>query len=338
MKFQLRLPIAGGQTSPDFIEETARDAESLGYDAVQVADRMMWTVDHNRTYFIGQGSMEAVEENPEPNVYEPLATLSFVAGVTKKVRLVTSALVLPFRNPVVLAKEAATLDVLSHGRLILGVGVAGGVFGQAVANVMNVPFAARGRMADEYIRAMREIWSKPSASFHGKYVKFNDAVIFPKPTQKPGPPIWIAGSTERAMRRVAELGDGWHPTYASASEIRNGVTRLNEEMKKRDAASRKIDIGPTLFISLAKTTEEAEAISKRTLAILSRGVVFPDYFKALEEAKRRNLIGSADDVHRGIEEYQKAGADYIGLKFIYRTNGEFRKMVESFASEIMPSF
>src|SRR3989304_4390958 len=140
---------------------------------------------------------------------EPLTLMSYRAAATKKIRLGTSVLIVPYRNPLVAAKMLATLDVLSGGRIILGAGV--GWLPEGVAALGAPPFGERGRVTDEYIRLMRECWTKDRIDFQGAYYRVSDIVFLPKPVQKPAIPIWIGGHTEGALRRAGELGDGWHP-------------------------------------------------------------------------------------------------------------------------------
>ena len=156
-------------------------------------------------------------------IYDPLVTLAVAAGATSRVRLGTTVLIVPYRNPVVTAKMVSTLDALSGGRVILGVG-AGWLAEESAA--LGVPFAERGPMTDEYLAAMRELWTSPAPSFAGKYTQFGGLQFEPKPVQKPHPPIWVGGHGRASLRRAAEIGAAWHPINRSADELRAGRDEL----------------------------------------------------------------------------------------------------------------
>ncbi len=164
------------------------------------------------------------------NTYDPLTVLTFVAAHTQKLRLGTSVLVASYRSPVVVAKMGSTLDVLSGGRLILGVG-AGWSADEFTA--VNQRITERNEQTDEFLRALHELWTKEEPCFEGRYYRISRSIFLPKPLQKPRPPIWIGGNTKRALRRAAELGDGWHPTNRlSPSELAEGMKYLRDLAQK----------------------------------------------------------------------------------------------------------
>ena len=178
--------------------------------------------------------------------YDPMTILSYVAAITKRVRLGTSVLVLPYHNPVRLAKTAATLDVVSGGRLTLGVGV--GVIEQEL-DAMNSPFAERGAISDETIAIMKELWTKEDPAYKGKYHRFSGMKFTPKPAQKPHIPLLIGGISNAAIRRAVRVGDGWHSTTISPEELSGRLRYLSEraEAAGRDVSeipvSVRLDIG-----------------------------------------------------------------------------------------------
>ena len=143
-----------------------------------------------------------------------------VAGATSRVRLGTTVLIVPYRNAVVTAKMVSSLDALSGGRVVLGIG-AGWVAEESA--MLGVPFAERGPMTDEYLAAMRELWTSPAPSFAGKYTQFSGLHFEPKPVQKPHPPIWVGGHGRASLRRAAEIGAAWHPINRSPEELRAGA-------------------------------------------------------------------------------------------------------------------
>ena len=179
-------------------------AEELGYDSV-------WVMDHlfNNGYI-----RERLDDKP---YYHPLATLTYLSATTSRVLLGTSVLVLPYHNPVELAKYTATLDQMSGGRVALGVGV-GAMTEEFEA--LNIPMSERASLTNECIRVMRELWENPAPSYHSRRWNFDDLRFSPKPVQRPHIPLWIGGASPGALRRAARMGDGWHPSGVSPEEYR----------------------------------------------------------------------------------------------------------------------
>src|SRR5574342_717198 len=205
MNFGLHLPASrSGVTSGDLIRFVQR-AESLGFYCITVADHVIIPKNISVAYpYTIDGKYPGTGYH-----LETLTTMSFLAGATKRIRFVTSVMIAPYRNPVITAKMLASLDVLSGGRVIVGLGV--GWMKEEFENLNAPPFAERGKVTDEYIQAFRELWRSDNPSFHGQYCNFSDIVFVPKPVQKPAIPIWIGGHSRQAIRRAARLGDGWHP-------------------------------------------------------------------------------------------------------------------------------
>jgi probable F420-dependent oxidoreductase len=239
----------------------ASRAEELGFDSVWV---------HDHVFNVGH-VFDRIGGKP---YYEPLTILSFVAARTRRVRLGTSVLVLPYHNPIRLAKTAATLDVLSGGRLILGVGV--GLIEKEI-RAMGSPFAERGAFTDEAIAVMRSLWTEDEPSFDGKYSRFAGMKFSPKPRQKPAIPVVIGGVSRAAIRRAARLGDGWQPLGLSPEALGQGITALREEARAcgRDVSKIPISIAMSLATSrlgrYALGTEPSEIV-KNARAYASLGV------------------------------------------------------------------
>jgi probable F420-dependent oxidoreductase len=211
MKFGIALPNYGPEAKPENLISIAKLAEHLGYESI-------WATDHVLP--------SSLFESPYNHIYEPLTVLSFLAAITENVMLGTSVLVLPLRNPAVVAKTVASLDSLSRGRVILGIGVGGGEDDRLEFQHVGTNFSDRGKRTNEYIKAIRELWCSTEPRFAGKYVNFVDAAASPKPLQPGGPPIWIGGKSDAALSRAAALGDGWHPNYIGAEELKCGLSKL----------------------------------------------------------------------------------------------------------------
>jgi probable F420-dependent oxidoreductase len=167
--------------------------------------------------------MAADQPEPYGTILEAIVTMTYVAAVTERVRLGTSVIVLPQREPVLVAKQAATLDVLSHGRLILGIGAG---WNEREFGFLGASFGDRGRRLDEYIQALRALWSTPDARFAGQFVRFEDTSFRPQPVQPGGPPIWLGGGSRAALRRAATLCDGWHAVGTTVEEFAAGMATI----------------------------------------------------------------------------------------------------------------
>lgn len=217
MKFGIVLFNKGPLASGENMVHMAQRAEALGFDHAVVTEHLAIPKregenDQYRSAKPSQQGIQAVQRKGWEalrNYHEPLLTLMHLAGQTKRIRLGTSVMILPYRNPLVTAKMLATLDVLSGGRIFCGIG-AGWWQDEFAALGLADHFSNRGPRTDEYLRIFRTLWSDENASFHGRFHQFDDLEFSPKPLQQPLP-IWVGGNSQRAMRRAAELGDRWHP-------------------------------------------------------------------------------------------------------------------------------
>ena len=219
MQFGIWIPNCRHLATAEIIRRTAVRAEQLGYDSVWVSDHVVVP--------------NANVERFGAAIYDPLITLAVAAGATSRVQLGTTVLIVPYRNPVVTAKMVSSLDALSGGRFVLGIG-AGWL--EEESTMLGVPFAERGPMTDEYLAAMRELWTSPSPSFAGRYTQFSGLHFEPKPVQKPHPPIWVGGHGRGSLRRAAEIGAAWHPINRSAEEIRSARAELKQLCQARGRA------------------------------------------------------------------------------------------------------
>ena len=209
MKFGVWIPNCRHLATPAIIRSSAVRAEQLGYDSVWVSDHVV--VPNANIVNFGE------------TIFDPLVTLGVLAGATSRVQLGTTVLIVPYRNAVVTAKMVSSLDALSGGRVVLGIG-AGWVAAESA--MLGVPFAERGPMTDEYLEAMQELWTKKAPSFAGKYTQFSGLTFEPKPVQKPHPPIWVGGHSRAALRRTAQFGAAWHPINRSPEELRAGMVEI----------------------------------------------------------------------------------------------------------------
>jgi probable F420-dependent oxidoreductase len=285
MNFGLHLPASSsGVTSGDLIRFVQR-AESLGFYCITVADHVIIPKNLTVAYpYTSDGKYPGTGYH-----LETLTTMSFLAGASERIRFVTSVMIAPYRNPVITAKMLASLDVLSGGRVIVGLGV--GWMKEEFENLNAPPFAERGKITDEYIQAFRELWRSDNPSFHGRYCNFSDIVFVPKPVQKPTIPIWIGGHSRQAIRRAACLGDGWHPI--------GGVPTIPLEPED-------------MVRDLETLAAYAEKIGRnpKDIRVALKGSLF-DREKQSKPGKRRRFIGTAEEVTADIQEYRSVGVDTL---------------------------
>jgi probable F420-dependent oxidoreductase len=201
------LPSRGPLARVEVVTRLARAADALGYSVVSISDHVVLPTRSSAPYpYDHSGAFPGGAQQP---FIEPIPFAAWILSATRRIRVAISVLVIPYRNPVVTAKQLATIDVLSGGRLTVGVGV--GWWPEEFEALGAPPFAERGAVTDEYIRLMKTLWTDDDPRFDGKYYRVSDVTMLPKPVQKPHPPIWVGGHTEPALRRTAGLGDAWHP-------------------------------------------------------------------------------------------------------------------------------
>jgi len=332
MEFGVRLPNSGPLASADSILSSAAEAESLGFDSVWVHDHITWGTEQHRGH-LSSGSAEALTSAQLPNFYESHTTLAVLAGATKRVKLGVAVIILPLRNPVVFAKQAAVLDVLSGGRILLGVAPGAPKITEPEFAAVGVDYHKRGRITDDYLKAMQAIWTQSLATYDGEYISFKEAQMFPKPLQKPWPPILIGGGerglSPRALRRVLEVGNGWIPAYLTESELEEGIKQLHKGAKEAGRGNEKFIVGLEMFLGIGSS--DSEAIGANSASLTKN-------FSSVEEGVERSLIGTTRTIADKLERYEKTGLDYFEFKFIYSTIKDFHRMMEVFASEVMPSF
>jgi probable F420-dependent oxidoreductase len=227
VKYGVALPNYGGLATAANLVRIARHADAVGVDSVWVSDHVIIpsAVESIYPYDRAAAPRAANLRNLEC-VYDALTTLAFIAGAAARVRLGVSVYVLPIRNPIVTAKTVATLDALSNGRVIFAVG--SGWLAEEFA-VLQTPFADRGARTDEYIRLCQACWTDDEVRFEGRFYRTETFRCAPKPVQKPYPPLWIGGNGERALRRAARLGDGWHPIDLDPADMHAKITSLRTQ-------------------------------------------------------------------------------------------------------------
>ena len=213
-QYSFRLPNAdylGFPATTEAIVKTAVKAEELGFDALFVNDHVI--VD------------DSPRSEPWRNVYDPLMVLSYVAARTSKILLGTSVLIMPYRNPIVTAKMIATLDQMSGGRAIAGIGAG---WSEAEYDALGVPYHERGARTNEYLRLWKACWEPGPTTFQGRFFSFDAMHVNPKPLQQPHPPIWIGGSGQPSLRRAARHAEVWQPTPTSLPDLKANQAYLHD--------------------------------------------------------------------------------------------------------------
>jgi probable F420-dependent oxidoreductase len=214
MKFGIAFANTAGWADPAGAIEAAQLAEAAGFESMWTVEHVIFPDNYSSAYpYSPTGKMPAAASTPIP---DPLVWLAYIAAATKTLRLATGILILPERNPLVLAKEVATLDHLSGGRVELGIGVG---WLKEEFDALGIPWEARGARTDEYIEVLRALWSTDHASYHGRFADFENASSNPKPVQG-NVPIVIGGHSKAAAVRAGRYGDGFFPGKGSVAELR----------------------------------------------------------------------------------------------------------------------
>ncbi len=212
MKVGVNLINFGPGAEPKALARWARVVEDLGYHLLMTSDHIAITPDVAGRY-------------PAP-FYEPFSMLGWLAGITSRIELGTTVIIVPYRHPLETARATAVVDRLCGGRFIFGVGVG---WAKQEFEAIGVPFDKRGAMTNDYLQAIKACWTQDIASYQGRFVSFHDIHTAPRPVQKPGPPIWVGGSSDAALRRAVLLGDAWHPIRSRVDWLRDtGMPKLRE--------------------------------------------------------------------------------------------------------------
>jgi probable F420-dependent oxidoreductase len=307
--FGLHLPASSAGVKSEDLIRFVQQAEALGFYCVTVADHVIVPKNISIPYpYTVDGKYPGTGYH-----LETLITMSFLAGATQRIRFLTSVMIAPYRNPVITAKMLASLDVLSQGRVIVGLGV--GWMKEEFDNLKAPSFNERGRVTDEYIKAFRELWTKDNPSFNGKHCSFSDIIFLPKPVQKPTIPIWIGGHSKQALRRAGELGDGWHPI--------GGVPTIPLEPQ---------DVARDLEI-LAGYAQKAGRNPKE-ICVALKGSLF-DREKQIAPGKRRRFLGNAEEIASDIRDYRQVGVTTLIFDVRRPTPTETLERMEWMAKEVI---
>ena len=295
MKYGVCIPHYGRPIDTQGLTEMAIKAEEMGYDSV-------WVTDHIIVPHVIPDRPDIVYRH---NMLEPLSLLTHLGAVTSRVNIGTSVVILPYRNPVILAKMIATADVLSQGRVIFGAAV-GWMEGEFQA--LNAPFANRGQVSNEYLRLLKELWTSPTPTFEGEHFHISDVTVSPMPVQKPHPPVWIGGSSRRGVRRAVEFGDYWHPSQMGPKELAK-----NAEYMRQYSASVGRESPPNLSF---------------------RGTL--NFTSITNGDQRPPLHGATGDIIADLEQFAEAGVDHAVMEISGETYADKFRSMERFLTEVKP--
>jgi probable F420-dependent oxidoreductase len=334
MKFGVGLPTCtAGMMYPtpfataEQVVDIALEAEQLGY--YEVAGN-----DHLTTQQYVRDSFPV-----PPNFFEPLITYSYIAARTSVLRLMTGILVFPMRHPVLLAKQLATLDQLSSGRVIVGAGT-GAYREEFVKTLPHLAKANRGRLMDETMAAVRMLLTQHTATFSGEYISFDDVEMYPKPVQDPFP-IYSAGNAVASIRRAAQFGQGWLPAGIGPEAVREGRVHLAQFAADFGRQDVDFQIAPQTMVCLADSQEEAEETFKASQLYHHLVTLQQSTLKDVDPNTyvTSNLVGTPDLVARKVAEFRDAGVDHLcGSYFAANNVEQLRDQMRRFAKDVMPAF
>jgi probable F420-dependent oxidoreductase len=310
MKFGVALttaasPVFRESEQKDYLLEASEISEAKGYESVWVSDRTLYPTDISERYpqQFGPGKTDPNSQN----IMEALITLAFIAGKTKKLRLGTSVLVLPFRNPLLNTKMVSTLDVLSEGRLILGIGTG---WMKEEFDSMGADYSERGLVTDEHLSFLAQAADNPSPTYHGEYISTSGMRLYPQRRNGRSMPIWVGGNSDRALVRTVKYGTAWHGINLTPAELIHYQERLKGICKshQRDYS--------TIGITLRATVKITDKLINPS-------------------TDRPYLTGNLDQIEDDLKEYKNAGLDYLVISMAGDTTEEVMASITRFADRFL---
>ncbi|HUZ73469.1 MAG TPA: TIGR03619 family F420-dependent LLM class oxidoreductase [Stellaceae bacterium] len=294
MQFGFNLPNSGALAAPAIMARIAGEGEALGYDYLTMTDHVVLPDMAEPGYPYSESG--AFYSSDSAHRHEMLTAAAWLAGITTRLRLVLAVLVVPHRPAVLAAKQLATIDVLSGGRLTVGIG-AGWLKAEFDA-VVTTPFAERGAVTDEYVAAFKTLWTEKKPRIDGNYVHFDGLLLEPKPVQTPHPPIWVGGESGPSLRRAARLGDAWYPIGSNQQHLLDTLPRYQAGIERLRRAT------------------EAAGRKRDAVALTYRVKRYGDAVPALaSDGQRRLFSGSDDELIGDIRALRDLGVTAIDFDF-----------------------
>jgi probable F420-dependent oxidoreductase len=294
MQFGFNLPNSGSLATPEIMARIAREGEALGYDYLTVTDHITLPDMAEPGYPYSESG--AFYSTDSAYRHEMLTLAAWLAQTVSRLRLVLAVLVVPYRPAVLAAKQLATVDVLSGGRLTVGIG-AGWLKAEFDA-VVTTPFAERGAVTDEYVAAFRTLWTEKKPVIDGKYVHYNGLLLEPKPATQPHPPIWVGGESGPSLRRAARLGDAWYPIGTNNAHLLDSLPRYKAGIERLRRAT------------------EAAGRPREAVALTYRIKRYGDALApTASDGERRLFSGSERDIIGDIHALRDLGVTAIDFDF-----------------------
>jgi len=314
MQIGFDVPNRGPLAAPEIMPRLAAEGEAMGFGYFTLSDHLVIPADiHARYPYSDTGEFPA---GARGEWHELLTVAAWLAARTRRIRILTSVMVVPHRAAVLTAKILSTIDVLSGGRLTVGCGA--GWLKEEFDAIGAPPFAERGAVTDEYLSAMKELWTAEAPRFDGRYVSFKDVVFEPKPVQKPHPPLWIGGESGPALRRAARLGDGWYPIGANPQHPVDTMARYRAAVDRLRALTRDAGRDPNSVALAYRCPWYGDARQARTA-----------------EGERRLFSGSAAEVIDDLNAFRDLGAECVVIGLAGPTADATLANMRRFCDDVM---
>jgi probable F420-dependent oxidoreductase len=309
MKAGILLPHLGDSATRENVLYIAKEAERAGLDSVWVEERLLWPLKPQTPH---AGTPDGTLPVEYQNVLDPLETLTYLAGNTDKISLGTCVIDILFHNPVVLARRFATLDILSNGRAIAGLGIG---WSKDEYEVSGVPYKHRGERANEFLQLLKRIWTDEVVEFKGKFYFIPASKIGPKPVQKPHPPILLGGSSQNTFLRIVNYADGWLSFYADGlgplEQLEQAINGLREGARKANRNPSKMRVFALTYPNVPDSSSSSSPTSSSS------------------EQQRLPMTGTIDQIGTDIEQIKAMGVEHIMFGHVFSPIGkDMKKMIE----------
>ncbi len=314
MQIGFNLPISGPLAAPATMARLAREGEAMGFDYLTITDHIALPDMRTPGYPYSE-SGEFYEPNPDSR-HEQVTAAAWIAAQTQRIRLVLAVLVVPHRPAVLAAKMLTTVDVLSGGRLVVGVGA--GWLKPEFDAAVTTPFAERGAVTDEYLDAFRTLWTEKQPHIDGRYVKMDGLLFDPKPVQKPYPPIWVGGESGPSMRRAARVGDAWYPIGSNNKHLLDTLPRLEAGIAR-----------------LRRLVTDAGRDPAK-VGVVYRVKRFAFEAPPASDGNRRLFSGSIDQVVEDVQALRAMGVTGLDFDFGIRDADQGLADMKRFSTDVLP--
>jgi probable F420-dependent oxidoreductase len=308
------LPTITPLAQPQSLTRLAVEGEAMGFDHLTISDHIVIPTDIQARYPYSETG--EFPQGSRAGRHEQLTTVAYIAAKTSRIRLVTSVMVVPHRPAVLTAKILSTIDVLSEGRLTVGIGA--GWLKEEFEAIGAPAFAERGAVTDEYLDAFRELWTKENPRFDGRYVQFGDVAFEPKPVQKPHPPIWIGGESGPALRRAARLGDAWYPIGTNPAHPLDSLPRYRARIDRLRKLTAEAGRDPNDVALVYRCSKHGESLSPKA-----------------DDGERRLFSGSPADIAGDLRDLEALGVSSIDFGFAGNTAEKMLIEMKRFCEEVL---